>query len=374
MRIGINVSVLKAGENVSGIGYYTYRIVKELLDNDTENEYYLFSNCEISVHFPENSRVHNILYPCKNRLLWSRYLLGWQIRKLNLDIFWSPTHNLPFVKQKKTKYYMTVHDIANHVLENISQSKSSQQKYLRLILDHSCKIADRIIVPSIATKNDLVEHFDVDPRKISVIYEGGDKEINVKPAGEQELKEKYQIKKPYFLYVGTLQPRKNIETIVNAFLCLAKEELTSQLVLAGGTGWGMDKVLEKIQKSESKDRIVLTGYVSEEEKAGLYKNAEAFLFPSLYEGFGIPILESFSYGIPVITAKNSSLPEVGGDAAIYIENVMSSEELEERMKMVLGLSEADRISLSEKGVRQFNRFTWKKCAREISKLFCGKTV
>ena len=85
-------------------------------------------------------------------------------------------------------------------------------------------------------------------------------------------------------------------------------------------------------------------------------------------------MESFSYGIPVITAKNSSLPEVGGDAAIYIENVMSSEELEERMKMVLGLSEADRISLSEKGVRQFNRFTWKKCAREISKLFCGKTV
>lgn len=372
MKIGINVSVLKAGENISGIGYYTYRIVKELLDNDTENEYYLFSNCELSVHFPENSRVHNILYPCKNRLLWSRYLLGWQIRKLNLDIFWSPTHNLPFVKQKKTKYYMTVHDIANHILENISQSKSSQQKYLRLILDHSCKIADRIIVPSIATKNDLVEHFDVDPRKISVIYEGGDKETNVKPAGEQELKEKYQIKKPYFLYVGTLQPRKNIETIVNAFLCLAKEELTSQLVLAGGTGWGMDKVLEKIQKSESKDRIVLTGYVSEEEKAGLYKNAEAFLFPSLYEGFGIPILESFSYGVPVITAKNSSLPEVGGDAAIYIENVMSSEELEERMKMVLGLSEADRILLSEKGIRQFNRFTWKKCAREISELFCGK--
>lgn len=372
MRIGINVSVLKAGENVSGIGYYTYRIVKELLDNDTENEYYLFSNCEISVHFPENSRVHNILYPCKNRLLWSRYLLGWQIQKFNLDIFWSPTHNLPIVKKKKTKYYMTVHDIANHILENISQSKSNQQKYLRLILDHSCKIADGIIAPSNATKNDLVEHFRVAPQKIFVIYEGGDKESNVKPAGEQELEEKYRVKKPYFLYVGTLQPRKNIETIVNAFLCLAKEELTSQLVLAGGTGWGMDKVLEKIQKSESKDRIVLTGYVSEEEKAGLYKNAEAFLFPSLYEGFGIPILESFSYGVPVITAKNSSLPEVGGDAAIYIENVMSSEELEERMKMVLGLSEADRILLSEKGIRQFNRFTWKKCAREISELFCGK--
>ena len=110
-----------------------------------------------------------------------------------------------------------MHDIANHILENISQSKSSQQKYLRFILDHSCKGADGIIVPSIATKNDLVEHFSVEPRKISVIYEGGDKETNVKPAGEQELNEKYQIKKPYFLYVGTLQPRKNIETIVDAY-------------------------------------------------------------------------------------------------------------------------------------------------------------
>ena len=374
MRIGINVSVLKAGENVSGIGYYTYRIVKELLDNDTENEYYLFSNCEISVHFPENSRVHNILYPCKNRLLWSRYLLGWQIQKFNLDIFWSPTHNLPIVKKKKTKYYMTVHDIANHILENISQSKSNQQKYLRLILDHSCKIADGIIAPSNATKNDLVEHFRVAPQKIFVIYEGGDKESNVKPAGEQELEEKYRVKKPYFLYVGTLQPRKNIETIVDSFLRLAKNESTVQLVLAGGIGWGMDKVLDKIQKSGFKDRIILTGYVSEEEKAGLYKNAEAFLFPSQYEGFGIPVLESFSYGVPVITAKNSSLPEVGGNAAIYIENVMSSAELEECMKKILSLSESDRMLLSEKGIQKFNKFTWKKCAREISKLFCGKTV
>lgn len=374
MRIGINVSVLKAGENVSGIGYYTYRIVKELIDNDKENEYYLFSNCKISVHFPENSKVHNILYPCRNRLLWSRYLLGWQIQKFNLDIFWSPTHNLPIVKQKKTKYYMTVHDIANHILGNISQSKSSQQKYLRIILDHSCKIADGIIAPSNATKKDLVEHFRVAPQKISVIYEGGDKESSVKPAGEQELEEKYQVKKPYFLYVGTLQPRKNIETIVDSFLRLAKNESTAQLVLAGGTGWGMGKVLDKIQKSSFKERIILTGYISEEEKAGLYKNAEAFLFPSQYEGFGIPVLESFSYGVPVITAKNSSLPEVGGNAAIYIENVMSSAELEECMKKILGLSEADRMLLSEKGIRQFNRFTWKKCAREIFELLSEKSV
>ena len=182
------------------------------------------------------------------------------------------------------------------------------------------------------------------------------------------------MKKPYFLYVGTLQPRKNIETIVDSFLRLAKNESTAKLVLAGGTGWGMDKVLNKIRKSSFKDRIILTGYVSEEEKAGLYKNAEAFLFPSQYEGFGIPVLESFSYGVPVITAKNSSLPEVGGNAAIYIENVMSSAELEECMKKIFGLSEADRMLLSEKGIQQFNKFTWKKCAREIFELFCGNAV
>lgn len=118
---------------------------------------------------------------------------------------------------------MTVHDIANHILENISQSKSSQQKYLRLILDHSCKIADRIIVPSIATKNDLVEHFDVDPRKISVIYEGGDKEINVKPAGEQELKEKYQIKSHIFCMLEHSSLEKILKRSSTHFCALPKK-------------------------------------------------------------------------------------------------------------------------------------------------------
>lgn len=118
----------------------------------------------------------------------------------------------------------------------------------------------------------------------------------------------------------------------------------------------------------------MTGYVLEEEKAGLYKNAHVFLFPSLYEGFGIPILESFSYGVPVITAKNSSLPEIGGDAAIYIEDVLSSSELAESMKNVLNLSESDRKTVSEKGIQQFNKFTWEKCSKEILTLFMQNHV
>lgn len=374
MKIGINVSVLKAGENISGIGYYTYRIIKEMLENDLENEYYLFSNCELAVSFSENCNVHKIIYPCNSRLLWSRYILGWQIRKFDLDVFWSPTHNLPLIRQKRTKYYMTVHDIANHILTNISQSKNNQQKYLRIILDRSCKSADGIIVPSLATKNDLVEHFNVEPQKIAIIYEGGDKENDIKAVSSLELEKKYGVKKPYFLYVGTLQPRKNIETIVDAFLRLAKDEPSVQLVLAGGVGWGMDKILEKIKESKFKDRIIMTGYVLEEEKAGLYKNAHVFLFPSLYEGFGIPILESFSYGVPVITAKNSSLPEIGGDAAIYIEDVLSSSELAESMKNVLNLSESDRKTVSEKGIQQFNKFTWEKCSKEILTLFMQNHV
>ena len=373
MKIGINVSVLKAGENISGIGYYTYRIIKDMLENDSENEYYLFSNCELAVSFSENKNVHSLIYPCKNRLLWSRYILGWQIRKLDLDVFWSPTHNLPLIRQKRTRYYMTVHDIANHILTNISQTKSSQQKYLRIILDNSCRNADGIIVPSVATRDDLVKYFNVDAQKITVIYEGGDKETNIKPASQLELEEKYGVKKPYFLYVGTLQPRKNIDVIVDAFLLLARNEPTVQLVLAGGVGWGMSNVLEKIKRSEFKNRIIMTGYVSEEEKAGLYENTQGFLFPSLYEGFGIPILESFSYGVPVITAKNSSLPEVGGDAAIYIEDAMSADELAKSMKIILNASEFDRNTMSKKAIQQFSKFTWKKCSKEIFDLFCASS-
>ena len=135
MRIGINVSVLKKGENISGIGYYTYRIIKDLIELDEKNEYFLFSNCELSVNFPLKKNVHFILLPFKSRLLWSRYILGIKTKKYKLDVFWSPTHNLPIVQQRNTKYFMTVHDIANHILPNISQSKDNQQRYLRVILN-----------------------------------------------------------------------------------------------------------------------------------------------------------------------------------------------------------------------------------------------
>jgi glycosyltransferase involved in cell wall biosynthesis len=161
--------------------------------------------------------------------------------------------------------------------------------------------------------------------------------------------------------------------IVDAFLLLARNEPTVQLVLAGGVGWGMSNVLEKIKRSEFKNRIIMTGYVSEEEKAGLYENTQGFLFPSLYEGFGIPILESFSYGVPVITAKNSSLPEVGGDAAIYIEDAMSADELAKSMKLILNASEFDRNTMSKKAIQQFSKFTWKKCSKEIFDLFCASS-
>ena len=367
MRIGINVSVLKKGENISGIGYYTYRIIKDLIELDEKNEYFLFSNCELSVNFPLKKNVHFILLPFKSRLLWSRYILGIKTKKYKLDVFWSPTHNLPIVQQRNTKYFMTVHDIANHILPNISQSKDNQQRYLRVILNSSCKTADSIIVPSLATKNDLVDYFKVKEDKIKVVYEGGDAEKSIRPIDKKELVDKYKITKPYFLYIGTLQPRKNIETIVDAFERLNNSNV--QLVLAGGIGWGMEDTLNKIKLSNCSNNIILTGYISEAEKAALYSNAMSFVFPSLYEGFGIPILESFSYGIPVITARNSSLPEVGGDAAIYMENVHSSEQLEEAMQTIINMDVQEREALSLRGIKQYNKFTWKKCAKGILKCF-----
>lgn len=238
---------------------------------------------------------------------------------------------------------------------------------MRVILNSSCKTADSIIVPSLATKNDLVDYFKVKEDKIKVVYEGGDAEKSIRPIDKKELVDKYKITKPYFLYIGTLQPRKNIETIVDAFERLNNSNV--QLVLAGGIGWGMEDTLNKIKLSNCSNNIILTGYISEAEKAALYSNAMSFVFPSLYEGFGIPILESFSYGIPVITARNSSLPEVGGDAAIYMENVHSSEQLEEAMQTIINMDVQEREALSLRGIKQYNKFTWKKCAKGILKCF-----
>jgi glycosyltransferase involved in cell wall biosynthesis len=369
MNIGINISVLKKGEQLSGIGNYSYQVLKELMKSDSENEYFLFCNDDLCVGFEERKNFNIIIIRNKSRMLWSRYLLGFYIKKYHLDVLWSPTHNLPFYGPVNVRYYITVHDIANQIFDDIAGYSKFSKAYYGIVLKKSCKKASIVIADSEATKGDLIEYLGIDEEKIKVIYLGGPNE-NDKIHNGSNIIEKYKITEPYFLYLGRLQPRKNISVIVDSFIKLKEEyNTTAKLVLAGGVGWGMEQTVETIKNSVFNKDIIMTGYISDEDKYALYKGALTFVFPSVYEGFGLPVLESFSYGVPVITANNSSLPEVGGDAAFYIEDCYNVTDLEKQMYKMLSLSSDERERIKAKEYSQLMKFSWKKCAKEILHVF-----
>jgi glycosyltransferase involved in cell wall biosynthesis len=247
--------------------------------------------------------------------------------------------------------------------------------YMRLSIRFSCRAASTVIAVSENTKNDLMKLYGVPSNKIVVIGEGYETAIEV--TGNQKLVTKKEgivtndqlpITPPYLLFIGRSEERKNVVRIVEAFEILKeKYQIPHQLVLAGKPGYGYHNIEYRISNIEYRDEIVESGYVSEEEKWELLRSADVFVFPSLYEGFGIPVLEAQSVGVPVVTANTSSLPEVGGDGAVFVDP-WSPESIAEGIWRVL--SEARfRDGIIEKGSRNVQRFSWDRCAEEIAECF-----
>jgi glycosyltransferase involved in cell wall biosynthesis len=246
---------------------------------------------------------------------------------------------------------------------------------LNFFHDTAVKRANKIIAISEATKKDLLKfHPKIDAEKIKVVYHGFEKELFTRKFSEEQIalvKEKYQIKGRYLLYVGAIQPRKNLVRLVEAFEMFKnknKEDDWSdlKLVFVGEKAWKSELTIEKINNSEFHKDIVLTGKVDFEELAILYNQAEIFIYPSIYEGFGIPILEAMASGTPVIAADNSSLIEIGLDA-VEIFETKNSGNLFEKIKKVL-LNEYRRNDLIQKGFKRIEDFSWKKCAEETLRI------
>lgn len=365
MNIGIDVSLLKI--NLAGMGVYVKEMIEKFSSLDNENHYFLFTNadflCEISV----GANFEVVKNKVKPHILWLKVVLPFLLKKNKIDVFWQPDHILP-IKVKGIKYYVTIHDLSGYKLQNVALKKV--EIVSKLFMKKTCKDASKIITISEYTKRDIIDCLSVDPEKIEVIYNGDSpykKPTIITKEQNEVCKKKYNIKKPYFLFVGTINPRKNVLTIVKAFN-KTKVKKDSQLVIVGEYGWNSQDVRNEIEKSEYKDDIIVTGYVSESEKEILYRNASCFVFPSILEGFGLPILEAMSVGIPVITSNVSSLPEVGGDAAIYLSNYNDSDELSQHMIGVLDLSDEKRKEIAQKGIEQANKFSREECAEKTLKL------
>ena len=297
------------------------------------------------------------------------------LKENNIDVFWGTQHCLP-KRNKYTKnieFVLTIHDLAIKKLKTVGSLKNTIIQ--KLFVKRSLKNADKIIAISEATKKDIVQLYNIDKEKISVVYNGTNFE-NIGPIDEKkqkEIRQKFGIENtPFLLFVSTIEPRKNIETLIKAFNYV-KEKYNSnlKLILAGGLGWKFEGVLKLFEEAKYKEDIVMPGFISKEEKKYLYQHAEAFVYPSLYEGFGLPILEAMAERTLVITANNSSLPEVGGDVAFYYNDTLSYEELGEKIQEVLNLNDEQKQERINKGLEQIKKFTWEKCAKETLDIIGG---
>ena len=366
VRIGVDIRYL--GYEYTGIPVFIYDILKywnKLYKND---EFFLYSNRNINLDIALGDNW--IIRIDKKRFgtLWVLKDLYHLLQEDRIDVFWEPMHFLP-LKKNNIKYFVTIHDLS--VLIDKRFGSISDMLMERLFLKKSCNQADKIMAISKSTLNDVLKYTDCEPQKVCLIYNGDSPykylKTNLSEESHSTFQRKWRIKpKDYFLFVGTIEPRKNIITLIRAYehfrntVCEKKK-----LVLVGKKGWRSKEIYEFIQKSKYVEDIIMTGYVTEEEKELFYKDAIALVFPSLYEGFGFPIIEAMSLGVPVITSKVSSMPEVGQDVAIYIDNPDDYRNISARMQEVMNYDRNYLIEISTNGIECSKKFSRLNCAKEI---------
>ncbi|HEB13799.1 MAG TPA: glycosyltransferase family 1 protein, partial [candidate division WWE3 bacterium] len=242
--------------------------------------------------------------------------------------------------------------------------------FLRYFVSVSAKRADHLIANSEYTKQDIVDTYKVPENRVTVAYPGVDRK-QFKPASKSQIakvREAYGLEKPFILYLGTLEPRKNIVSILKAYASLENRE-DFNLVLAGKRGWMYGELFKQVGELGIEEDVVFTGFVPDEDKPALLSAAEVFVYPSFFEGFGMPVAEAQACGTPVITASVTSLPEAGGDAALYVDPY-KTDELADSLRKLLGSSSL-REELSAKGAKHAKKFDWTVSAEKVISVFEG---
>ena len=367
MRIGIDARPL-ISESPSGIGIYLLEILRNL-DLNENNKYILYSDKPIKNQDPTLERFEKRVIKGKIGTLVICFKLNKALKEDRIDVFWGTEHMLPLFT-KGIRRILTVHDLALLINPKWGSRKNAimQNVFCRL----SCKCADHIIAVSNATKNDICRLLHIDKKRITVIYNGGGENINTSFSVEEEQAIRKRIGRGdhiFFSYVGNIEPRKNIKSIIEAFeIVKSKLDRECYLVLAGKLGWRTEGIIKYINNSECKDFILLPGYISEVEKIFLLQKSIAFVFPSNYEGFGIPVIEALSCGGVVITARNSSLSEVGGEVAFYVDRESDEENIAKKMLECSALGKKERYDCEVKGKIWAHQFGWKKCSTQTQEI------
>ena len=353
MWIGIDAS-RAISARPTGTETYSRRLIQALLQLGCGHRFRLyFRGAPPAGSFP-GAQVRAIPFP----RLWTHLRLSWEMARWPPDVLFVPAHVLPLIRPRVS--LVTVHDLG--YLHFPAAHPGRQRLYLDLSTRWNARVAAHVLADSQATRADLVARYGTSPDKVTVAYPGRDETLKPvrDPAAIAAVKARYGISGDYFLYLGTLQPRKNLARLVAAFADL---QSVAALVLAGKRGWLYDDLFAQVRRLGLERRVLFPGYVPEADKAALLSGALAFVFPSLYEGFGLPVLEAQACGCPVLTSTTSSLPEVAGNAALTVDPT-DRPAITAAMKR-FAADPALRAALVERGFANVRRFSWTACAQTV---------
>ena len=372
MKIGIDIRVL-LDQRYSGVANFSFHLIKNLIKLDKQSAYYFFYNSFKKLKAPffsDKVKVKTSRYPNK----FFNYIAQKIFKRPQLDtliggsdIFYLPHFNFASFSSN-TKKVITVHDLSFlHYPEFFSLRKNLWHRALNL--KKNLKNFDTIVAVSEHTKRDLIELLQIPAEKIKVVYPGVSDKLSadIEESSLDSVRKKYQLQSDFILYLGTIEPRKNIVGLIDAYNLARNSGLKADLVLAGSWGWKTKNIKKKWKSSPYKKDIKFLSYIEEAEKPALYKLARLFLYPSFYEGFGFPPLEALYFSLPVISSNVSSLPEVLADSALLIDP-NNSLEIAEAIR-TLWTDTAYRQRLIDKGLERVKKFKWSSTGEKYLEIF-----
>jgi glycosyltransferase involved in cell wall biosynthesis len=364
MRIAIHASELDS-ERIDGTRVYISEVLNRLGDMAREDDFIIYHRDKFNKSLTPPKKDNYHIKALAHMPFWTQTRFAWDIWMERPDVLWVPLHDMPFIHTPKTKIIITVHDLAFKIFPE-TFPKNDVRK-LNFLTDRAVKKADHIITVSKSTKRDLLKFYpQLKTDKITVVHLGmninnwqreirGDvvrKALTGNKIGENK----------YIISVGAIQPRKNLKVLIDAFVKIKDVYPDMKLVLVGGNGWMWQETHKYASKNKYVNDIIFTGGISFLEVQILMQRAAVFVFPSLYEGFGISGLEALAAGVPVVAAKNSSIPEVLGDAAIYFD----ANNFEECADSVLQIMKNKKLKqqLIDIGLKRSKKFSWDNCAKK----------
>jgi len=368
MRIAIDATAIP--RLMAGAGVYTYQLVRALAAFEAEHDYVVFTRSDAFDDLARQRprvRVVQVAAPSRpERLLWEQFLLPGRLRRLAIDVLHSPHHTTPALPLP-CRRVVTLHDVTFFLLPQ--RYPPARRLYFQAITRAAARLGQAIITPSQTVKRDVVRVLGVPEEKVTAIAEAPAPEFAPLEDADAlgRMRWRYKLPTHYILSVGNLEPGKNRGRLIAAYSRLREKGLQHHLVIAGQRAWRYESELELVRRLRLDDVVHFLGYVDGADMPGLYSGADLLAFPSLYEGFGLPVLEAMACGTPVVTSSVSALPEVAGDAALLVDP-KDVAGLAEAMERAVA-DEALRADLRARGLKRAGEFSWDKAARETVRVY-----